>query len=194
MTSQPAGHAGPPPAARPRDANATRQALLTAARELFASVGYDATTVRAVGERAGVNQALLFRYFGNKQGLFAAAVQGEVLELLAGGSHDLLERTLTAMLTDEQGHGTETLVAVLRAAGSAQVGDEVRTRLGGAYSSCFASLAETDDPADAAVRGELLLAWLLGIALMRSVLQTGPLYDTDAVRHHVARTARTLLG
>lgn len=194
MTSQPAPAAGRP-RGRPRDSAATRRSLLTAARELFADVGYDATTVRAVADRAGVNQALLFRHFGSKQGLFAAAVQGGVLDLLAGGSRDdLLDRTLAAMLTDEPGHGTETLLAVLRAAGSAQVGEGVRTELGAAYSAAFAGQAATDDEADAAVRGELLLAWLLGIALMRSVLGSGPLYDAPAVRGHVLRTAAALLG
>ena len=186
-----------PPAAagrRPRDSAATRQALLTAARTLFAEHGYDATTVRAVADLAGVNQALLFRYFTNKRGLFAHAVQGEALELLEGPSEDLLERSLDAMLTVEgERYGTETLLAVLRAATSEQVGEEVRERLGAAYSAAFAARAATDDPHDAAVRGELLLAWLLGLSLTRSVLADGPLSDADAVRAHMLRAARSLL-
>jgi AcrR family transcriptional regulator len=184
-----------PPAARPRDSAATRQALVDAGRTLFATVGYDATTVRAIADRAGVNQALLFRYFGNKEGLFAEAVLGEALELLADAPrHDLLERTLVAVLDDEQGHAAEILMAVLRAAGSSQVGEAVRIRLGEAYSAAFASLVDTDDPADAAVRADLLLAWLLGIALNRSVLRAGPLHDPQVITAHVLRVATALLG
>jgi AcrR family transcriptional regulator len=193
MTSQspPGPRAGP----RPRDSAATRRALITAARELFATVGYDATTVRAIADRAGVNQALLFRYFGNKEGLFAEAVHGQAMVLLADGPRpDLLERTLEALLADEQGVGAETLMAVLLAAGSSQVAEEVRTQLGTAYSAAFASLVDTDDPADAAVRADLLLAWLLGIALTRSVMRDGPLHDAEVVTGHVLRAARTLLG
>jgi AcrR family transcriptional regulator len=179
---------------RPRDAAATRRALLTAARELFAAVGYDATTVRAVADRAGVNQALLFRYFGNKRGLFTEAVQSEALELLAGPQADLLERTLDVMLSDQgEQYGAEPLLAVLRAAGSEQVGADVRHGLGAAYSSAFAAKAATGDPHDAALRGELLMAWLLGLALTRSVLRDGPLADAAAVRRHVLRVARVLL-
>jgi AcrR family transcriptional regulator len=190
MSQPPAAPAG----RRPRDSAATRRALLTAARELFAELGYDATTVRAVADRAGVNQALLFRYFGSKRGLFLEAVQGDALELLEGPAENLLERSLDAMLSHgPERYGTETLLAVLRAATSEQVGEDVRQRLGGAYSSAFAAQAATADPHDAAVRGELLLAWLLGLALTRSVLPDGPLADAAAVRAHVLRAAGALL-
>jgi AcrR family transcriptional regulator len=190
LTQRPAAAAG----RRPRDSAATRRALLSAARRLFAQHGYDATTVRAVADLAGVNQALLFRYFGSKRGLFTDAVQSEALELLAGPAEDLLERSLDAMLTVEgERYGTETLLAVLRAASSDQVGEEIRDGLGAAYTAAFAAQATTADERDAAVRGELLLAWLLGLALARSVLTDGPLSDAAAVRAHVLRAARALL-
>jgi AcrR family transcriptional regulator len=183
------------PEHRRRDASATKAALLRAAQELFTERGFERTTVRDIADRAGVNQALLFRYFGNKEGLFAEAVLGEALELLADAPrHDLLERTLAAVLDDEQGHAAEILMAVLRAAGSSQVGEAVRIRLGEAYSAAFASLVDTDDPADAAVRADLLLAWLLGIALNRSVLRAGPLHDPQVITAHVLRVATALLG
>lgn len=180
--------------ARPRDSAATRQALLEAARDLFATAGYDATTVRAVAERAGVNQALLFRYFGNKEGLFAEAVLEQAMALLTDGPvDDLLERTLAALLTDAE-RCPEPLMAVLLAAGSPKVAEEVRERLGSAYSAAFASLVDTDDPDDARVRADLLLAWLLGISLMRGPLRAGPLHDPEIVTRHVLRAAEVLLG
>jgi AcrR family transcriptional regulator len=200
MTPQPpsqsgsSGAAAPVPAVRPRDSAATRRALVDAGRALFATVGYDATTVRAIAERAGVNQALLFRYFGSKEGLFAEAVLDKATQLLAEVPREvLLERTLAAVLDDEQGHSAETLMAVLRAAGSSQVAEDIRIRLCEAYSTAFASLVDTDDPADAAVRADLLLAWLLGIALNRSVLRAGPLPDPQVVTGHVMRAVTALL-
>ena len=181
-------------AARPRDAAATRRALLEAGRELFATAGYDATTVRAVADRAGVNQALLFRYFGNKEGLFAEAVLDQAVQLLADGPReDLLQRTLAAILRADD-EGGEILMAVLRAAGSAQVAEDVRARLGGAYAEAFAALVDTDDPADAAVRAELLLAWLLGIAVLYTALHARPVPDPAVVSAHVLRAADALLG
>ncbi|WP_158228116.1 TetR/AcrR family transcriptional regulator [Pseudonocardia sp. MH-G8] len=184
----------PKRATRPRDAAATRRALLDAGRALFATAGYDATTVRAIAQRAGVNQALLFRYFGSKEGLFGEAVLGDAVQLLAGGSReDLLERTLSAILAEDD-RGGEVLMAVLRATGSAQVAAEVRERLGAAYTDAFAAQTATDDPTDAAVRAELLVAWLLGIAVLYRGLQARPAPDAATVAAHVQRAARALLS
>jgi AcrR family transcriptional regulator len=52
--------------------------MLGAARELFAERGFDRTTMRAVGTRAGVDPALIYHYFGDKAGLLAAVVEPPV--------------------------------------------------------------------------------------------------------------------
>ncbi|AEA24912.1 TetR family transcriptional regulator [Pseudonocardia benzenivorans] len=182
--------------ARPRDAAATRRALLVAARELFAAVGYDATTVRAVAERAGVNQALLFRHFGNKEGLFAEALSGEAMALLEDGPpEELLDRALAAITADDPS-GTELFFAVLRSTGSTEAGAAMRAELETRWGGTFAGLVDTDDEADAALRAGLMLAWLLGIGLLRTVIPTRPMSDADpaAIREHVLRGARALLG
>ena len=176
---------------RTRDSAATRRALLVAARELFAAAGYEGTTVRAVADRAGVNQALLFRYFGNKEALFAEAATELALAPLSGPPETLLERILAATLDDAPGAGM--FFAVLRSGGTAA--EAVREQLGAAYSDAFTALTSTGDPVDAAVRADLLLAWLLGIAQLRTVLRAGPLLQADdaAVTDHFLRAARSLL-
>ena len=63
--------------ARKRDAAQTRQDLLDAARELFGAKGYDRTSLREIGERAGVDAALIARYFGNKMALYSATVEAD---------------------------------------------------------------------------------------------------------------------
>jgi AcrR family transcriptional regulator len=50
----------------------TRARILTAAREIFECKGTRGTTTREVAERAGVNEATLFRHFGSKRALLAA--------------------------------------------------------------------------------------------------------------------------
>src|ERR1700749_3847179 len=59
---------------RSHDANASRAALLRAARSAFDELGYDRATTRVIGERAGVDPALIARYFDSKEGLFLAAI------------------------------------------------------------------------------------------------------------------------
>lgn len=56
----------------------TRGAVLHAARELFAELGFERTTMRAVAARAGVDPALIYHYFGGKDGLLSAALQPPV--------------------------------------------------------------------------------------------------------------------
>ncbi|MCY7321590.1 MAG: TetR family transcriptional regulator, partial [Phormidesmis sp. CAN_BIN36] len=53
----------------------TRQRLITAALELFASQGVTETTTRQISERADVNEVTLFRQFGNKHGLLLAVIE-----------------------------------------------------------------------------------------------------------------------
>jgi AcrR family transcriptional regulator len=49
--------------------------VLDAARELFAELGFERTTMRSVAARAGVDPALIYHYFGDKDGLLFAALQ-----------------------------------------------------------------------------------------------------------------------
>jgi AcrR family transcriptional regulator len=190
---------GTPRPARPRDSAATRRALLAAGRELFAGAGYEGTTVRAVAERAGVNQALLFRHFGSKEGLFAEAVTGQALDLLHDGPPEqVLPRTLAAILATDDGSADDValFLAALRSAGNTDAAATVRETLRVAYGGTLARLVATDDPADADLRAELALAWLLGIALLRKVIRSEAVADADAetVVGHVTRAVQALFA
>ncbi|WNI21422.1 MULTISPECIES: TetR family transcriptional regulator [unclassified Streptomyces] len=86
----PAG-AQPTAAGRPRrDAAGSRDRLLKAASELFAEHGYDRTTARAIGSRAGVDPTMIARYFGGKAQLYVATLRmgdgpNEIVDLLDPG-------------------------------------------------------------------------------------------------------------
>lgn len=54
---------------------ATREALLAAARELFADSGYAATGREQIAERAGVTRGALYHHFSSKEALFRAVVE-----------------------------------------------------------------------------------------------------------------------
>jgi AcrR family transcriptional regulator len=59
---------------RTRNAAATREAILTSARAVFAKAGYDGAGVREIAAGAGVTAMLVNRYFGSKEELFAEAI------------------------------------------------------------------------------------------------------------------------
>ncbi|WP_369206462.1 TetR family transcriptional regulator [Streptomyces sp. PU-14G] len=181
--------------ARKRDAAATRQALVQAAAALFAERGYERTTVREIAARAGVNQALLFRYFGSKQSLFEEVVAGESLRhLRETPPENVLETALRGLLaagTEEQGQRHRALEIFLRSA----VGGTA-TRTGALLSEEYVdALATLTDAEDAALRADLVLAWLLGIGLTRSVVGKGALAGADPgeVCALVLDCARTML-
>lgn len=72
-----------------------RAQLLSAAQALFAERGYDRTTTRDLAEAAGVDAALIARYFGSKAGLYLAALAAELGD---GPPPDLLEPERMAQL------------------------------------------------------------------------------------------------
>jgi|HubBroStandDraft_5_1064220.scaffolds.fasta_scaffold268053_1 AcrR family transcriptional regulator len=60
---------------RKRDAEATRAAILEAAKVQFAALGYDCAVLRDIAREAGVDVALVKRYFGGKEALFLEALR-----------------------------------------------------------------------------------------------------------------------
>jgi AcrR family transcriptional regulator len=66
-------------AARTQSAQQTRVAVIEAARDLFATVGYGATTVDAIAARAGVGRATVFKSVGGKPAIMRAAHHAAML-------------------------------------------------------------------------------------------------------------------
>ncbi|MEU7065678.1 TetR/AcrR family transcriptional regulator [Streptomyces sp. NPDC053429] len=171
----------PQPTEHPRNAAATRLRLLEAAGDLFAERGYERTTVRAIAERAGANQALLFRYFGSKHGLLTEVVaRGGLEQLHATAPEDLFETALRSLLTRSAAGTDRSLEVYLRSVGRGDEASGTLRELGGAYQKVLAGLSTSDD---GALRADLAMAWLLGIGLMRTVAPREPLAgaDPDAV-------------
>ncbi|QIS04685.1 TetR family transcriptional regulator [Nocardia brasiliensis] len=182
------------PVGRKKDAAGTRAAILNAAQELFAERGYERATVRDIAARAEVNQALLFRYFGNKDELFRAALADRERRVLEQGSAEgLLARVLARVLEAEGAPARGNwLQAALRSSGHDEGASAIRRELGDDYVRALSSLS--DEP-DAELLADLVLAWVLGIGLMRSVHRREPLASADAevVARHVLRAAQVLL-
>jgi AcrR family transcriptional regulator len=106
---------------RPLGSPDARQAVLTAARELFAELGFERTTMRAVAARAGVDPALIYHYFGDKDGLLVAALQPPVDEttVFSGladeadrAGEELVRRLIN--LWEDRPEVREQMVAILR--------------------------------------------------------------------------------
>lgn len=159
---------GPTTRPRRRDAAATRDALLNAARALMVDRGVEGTSTREVAAAAGVNQALVYRYFGSKEKLFAEAACGhpespvDIIETTP--LHDLprvlLTRVLDVVMAEEAGE----LYRLVAAANDQAVRAVLRERIESAFATRLA--ARLDGP-DAALRAELFAAVLVGVGFLR---------------------------
>ncbi|HUK87883.1 MAG TPA: TetR/AcrR family transcriptional regulator [Terriglobales bacterium] len=100
------------PATAPRfSAQDRRQQIMQVAMELFARQGFNGTTTRQIADRAGVNEAIVFRHFPRKDDLYWSVIEdkcrvsgrrkrlehqlregGDDRALLAGIAEDILRR------------------------------------------------------------------------------------------------------
>lgn len=107
--------------ARRRDAEATRAAILAAARAQFGALGYDRAGLREIAAAAGADVALIRRYFGGKEGLFTEALKAALPGKLRDWDRAAFARDVATLMADNlhrDGGRTESFQFLLRAATS----------------------------------------------------------------------------
>jgi AcrR family transcriptional regulator len=164
----------------PRDERGVLAArILTAARGAFAETGWAGTTIRAVARAADVDPALVYHYFGSKDGLLDAATNPPQrwLENVAktwttplpelGGA--LLRLMLGAWADDEIG---PVLRAVLQTAAHEAT---TREKLRRVVESSLMGVSQLGvDEHDRMVRSGLISSQIIGLAMMRYVWKIEP--------------------
>jgi AcrR family transcriptional regulator len=139
--------------------------LLDAAAGLFHERGYDATTVRDIGERAVVDPALIARYFDSKEGLYLATVAETPSSGPTDNPAELLRRVLQARETGMTGPvGRAMLDPALSDAMRDRVSEVVALQTVRPLSDAL----EARGVPDARLRAELALAMTLGVSLTRA--------------------------
>ncbi|WP_326698180.1 TetR family transcriptional regulator [Streptomyces sp. NBC_01754] len=173
-----------------------RSRILGAAREQFAAHGYDKTSVRGIARAAEVDPALVHHYFGTKDEVFAAAVELSfepalaLSEILGAPAEELGERLARYFIgVWENPVSRGPLVAVLRSALTHEAAanvlrDFVLRRL-------LERIAAELDVPDPTFRAELAASHMIGIVVLRYVVQTEPLASA-APERIVAMVAPTL--
>lgn len=97
-----------PPSRRRRDRQATEAVFVAAATEIFAARGFEATTTKAVAQRAGYSEALIQLYFGGKEGLLLAVIQNE-----GGGEAEMANFYARPLSADLMLEARETLTFMI---------------------------------------------------------------------------------
>jgi AcrR family transcriptional regulator len=156
-----------------RRSDATKAAILAAARERFATDGYERATIRAIAAQARIDPAMVMRYFGSKEGLFAAAAQFDLrMPDLSAVQRGELGSTLVAHFLERWEEG-DTFMALLRAAVTNEAAAErMRAIFASQVAPALAPVLGTS--ADARARAGLISSQVLGLALTRYVLRLPP--------------------
>ncbi|GLW70541.1 TetR family transcriptional regulator [Kitasatospora phosalacinea] len=153
-----------------RRSDATRATILAAARERFATDGYEKATIRAIARDARIDPSMVMRYYGNKAGLFAAAVAiGPDLPGLAVEPREEIGRAMARhflALWEEN----EELTALMRVGVTEPHAAE---RMQSVLREQLIPLARRigPDPDQAQARAALCASAVLGLALTRYVLR-----------------------
>ena len=165
----------------------TREAILDAARRVFAEHGYQHATIRDVARLAGVDPALVHHYFGKKHELFVAAVQlpvNPVEHLMAVLEEDpgQIGRRLVATFLSVWDHAAEQspLLALVRSA----VGDDRAGALLREFitEEVLGPIAQRLGSPDARLRATLVGSQLMGMAMARYIIKVEPLASAPAAQ------------
>jgi AcrR family transcriptional regulator len=164
----------------PRDERGVLAArILRAARDAFAENGWAGTTIRSIARAADVDPALVYHYFGSKEGLLDAATTPPprwleaVAKTWATPESDLGRQLLTLMLSawadDETG---PALLAVLQTAAHEE---STREKLRKIVESSLMGVSHLGvDEHDRKARSGLIASQLMGLAMMRYVWHIEP--------------------
>jgi len=179
---------------RVRNAAVTREVILAAAWRRFLSESYDNVGLRDIAGDAGVDVALVSRYFGGKEGLFRAVLRhGKDHSFEGLGDAASVAARLAAMATEEapskDGHNMERLLIILRSASSPVASSIVRSAFSADVLDPLAALIGGDG---AQQRASMAMAVMMGTAIMRSVMAVETVCE-QACRHDVARRIERLV-
>jgi AcrR family transcriptional regulator len=163
----------------PRSAPA-RRAILRAARERFAEDGYERTTIRAVAAGAGVDPAMVMRYYGSKADLFAATlrVASELPDLSQVPREEVGRRFAQAMLGRWERGENKTEEAMMRASATHPEAQRAMQTIFEKRICPALRRAFPDDP-DIDTRAGLVLTQGIGVAFCRYVLRIEPVASMD---------------
>lgn len=156
-----------------RDAVATRAAILAAARQRWLRESYDSVGLRDIAGDAGVDVALISRYFGGKEGLFREIVSDEDKPKIfrEPKSVDELPDFLAKLVVEDADKDLqkrmEMFIIMLRSASSPQAGAIIRDLV---HLDVLGPLTELIGGEQGEFRATMLLSILMGIGVLRTIM------------------------
>lgn len=166
------------PSSRAEQRRHTQTRILDAARRLFAEVGYDRATIRAIAAEAGTDPGLVMRYFGSKERLFAQVAVFEQDEPITGPPERAAELLLAALAHKLAEEPINALAAIRSMLTHPEAVDDVRAAMTSRQRQAAQHLAADD----ADLRAGLIGALTIGVVIGRHLLELDGLRDAPAER------------
>ena len=150
----------------------TRAAILAAARERFGADGYERATIRAIAADAAIDPAMVMRYYGSKEKLFAAAAEFDIrLPDFGDVPLESLGEALARHFL-QRWEADDSLRVLLRTAVTNEVAVERMRSIFAAQLAPTLRVQAVDQPD---VRAGLVASQVLGFALCRYILGFPPI-------------------
>ncbi|WP_292443512.1 TetR/AcrR family transcriptional regulator [Mesorhizobium sp.] len=167
------------PAKRKRDAAATSNAILEAASIVFSRSGYDRVGLREIAKEAGVTAALVNRYFGSKEGLFARILERKIdlAPVLAADRVAFGDWFAEYLVTKrENPNQYDPMLLMLRSLSDDDALKIIRATLEEQLSKPLTAWLGGDNASE---RAGLMIAMFSGFALMKDVVRIKNLRKAD---------------
>ena len=177
-----------------RNAAETRNRLLQSARKLFAKASYGNVGIREIGAEAGVNPALISRYFGSKRNLFlevASILNSEGLEALPDAPP--MEKTSMAMGSILSGGAQSAWATDFRITALSALDPNVMAKT---YDNIRQQIMEVLPGELPATRAELILAQIMGASMVVNLLRgaDSPKIDIEYMNKFYAKLLAELFA
>ena len=180
---------------KPRNASATRDAILVAARKEFTKLGFENASTRRIAEDAGCNVALINRYFGSKIGLFEDVMDAciDLGPVLAGTPDEAILNLVEICLSKgEAALDFDPVLAAIRSGGTEPAKDVVRSQLGEPMVATLAAYIGGDD---APQKAGVILSIVAGFDVGRRIMGVEAMQASQnaALRPHLTAAIRAVL-
>jgi AcrR family transcriptional regulator len=166
-----------------RDATGTRRRILEAAKARFCKHSYEQVGVREIAADAGIDAALINRYFGTKEELFAEVSKGVFnAEHFIEVAPDRLGEALARRLmhgTGKKKRGVNPFELLLRSAASPTASPIIGNRL---HKDFVLQLAALIGGKQASARAALIASYIIGFLTVRVALRSPAILPDDAER------------
>ena len=180
---------------RPRNAAATRGAILDAASKRFTGESYDQVGMRDIARDVGVDPALISRYFGSKEDLFSSVLEdcGNGSDLMEGDRAGFGERVARELVYGPKNEfKMKWMLLMLRSIASPKAAEVIKRASAARFYEPFTAWVGGKD---AVIKARMAAGFIMGLTVSRDITGGFDMSPEQCERlcHRVAVTLQDII-